>query len=118
MALRDKNAVFCAIVLFIENFTGCSGNGAGPKRLQRKLCAIHIDVAIFDSHRITSDGDHASDREPMPVLSIDRQDNVTPSRVGIVVGIFYSDEAVTRKNGWIHVWAGDAERLNQLGTNS
>jgi hypothetical protein len=42
MALRDKNAILCAVVVFIANLTGCSRNGARPNGLQRKLYAIHI----------------------------------------------------------------------------
>ena len=61
MVLRNKNAIFCAIVAFIEYLTGGSGNDPWPHRLQRKLYAIHIDIAIFDGHRITSDAFAAED---------------------------------------------------------
>ena len=117
MALRDKNAIFCTVVFFIEHLTGCSRNNAWPNRLQRKLYAIDIDIAILDSHRITSDGDDAFDPfgpERMRVLRISEQDNITSLRVGIPVGIFDSNDAVTRRNGGIHGCAGDEERLNEL----
>ena len=42
MTLRDKNAILCTVVVFIENLTGCSRNGARPNGFQRKFYAIHI----------------------------------------------------------------------------
>src|ERR1039458_7442508 len=120
MVLRNKNAIFCTIVAFIEYLTGCSGNDPWPHRLQRKLYAIHIDIAIFDGHRITSDGDDAFDPfgpERMRVLRIGEQNKITSLRVGIPVGIFYSNDAVTRRNGGIHCCARDDESLNQMVTD-
>ena len=38
-------------------------------------------------------------------------------RVGITVGIFYSNKTVVGKKGGIHGCTGDAERLNELFTD-
>src|ERR1700690_234214 len=73
MVLRDKNAIFRAVVFFIENLTVCSRNGAWPHQLPGKLYAIHIEIAILDGHRIASDGNDAFDPfvpERMRVLRI------------------------------------------------
>ena len=92
MVLRNEDAILCAVVVFRENLTGCSRNDARPNGLQRKLYAIHIDIAIFDCHRITGERDDAFDPKFTTIIWICKQNQVASLRVGITVGIFYSNE--------------------------
>ena len=96
-ALRNEDAILCTVVVFTKNLTGCSRNDAWPNQLPGELCAIHIDIAIFDCHRITGDCDDAFDPIFTTIIRICKQNHVTPLRVGIPVGIFYSNDVVTRR---------------------
>src|SRR6185436_2955658 len=73
MALRDKNAILSTVVVFIENLTGCSRNGARPNGFQRKLYAVHINIAIFDRHRITGERHDAFDPKFTAIIWICKQ---------------------------------------------
>src|SRR4051812_3116736 len=113
MALRDKNAILCTVVFFSENLAVCSRNGARPNGFQRKLYAIHIEMTVFHRHRIAGERDDTFNPKFTAVIWICEQNEVAALRVSIPVGIFYCNEAVTRRYGRIHGCTGNAEGLDK-----
>ena len=114
MVLSNKDSIFRVVVVFREDLAGYSSHGARANGFERKLCAIHIDPAIFDCHRVTGNGDDAFNPKFTAIFWIGKQNQVAALRVSDPIGIFYRDDAVPRRNGWIHGCARDAERLNEL----